>query len=252
MLGLYLSGTGNTKHCVEKLVHLLDEEAEAIPLESEAAERGLRRHDLIVLGYPVQYSNAPVMVRDFIVHHSALWKGKQVFCLATVGLFSGDGAGCSARLLERLGAEVVGGLHLKMPDSICDVPLLKRSPEEDRALIEAADKKIVHWAEKIRAGTWPGEGLRFWDRLAGLLGQRLWFSGKTRAYSDKVKIGGACTGCGLCVRLCPMGNLSIKDGRAAPGDRCTMCYRCLNACPRQRPSPCWGRTWSGNITMTHS
>lgn len=34
MIGIYLSGTGNTKHCVEKLVSLLDAAAECIPLEA--------------------------------------------------------------------------------------------------------------------------------------------------------------------------------------------------------------------------
>lgn len=32
MIGIYLSGTGNTKHCTEKLVHLLDESARTRPI----------------------------------------------------------------------------------------------------------------------------------------------------------------------------------------------------------------------------
>ena len=32
MIGVYLSGTGNTKHCIEKLVNLLDQSAKTIPL----------------------------------------------------------------------------------------------------------------------------------------------------------------------------------------------------------------------------
>ena len=34
MIGIYLSGTGNAKHCVEKLVNLLDNTAKCIPLET--------------------------------------------------------------------------------------------------------------------------------------------------------------------------------------------------------------------------
>lgn len=233
MLGIYFSGSGNTKHCTELMVQLLDAEGRSVPMESEAAERLLTQHDCIVLGYPVYYSNVPVVVRDFIIAHSALWRGKQVFCLATMGLFSGDGAGCSARLLKRYGAQVIGGLHLKMPDCICDVKLLKYSSEENRAIVKAADQKIEAWAQKCKRGEYPQEGLRFYNRLAGLLGQRLWFYGKTRTYSNKLKISDACTGCGLCSGLCPMGNLEITQGRAIPADRCTMCYRCINSCPAQ-------------------
>lgn len=35
MVGIYLSGTGNTKHCVEKLMHLSDASAKTMPLEGE-------------------------------------------------------------------------------------------------------------------------------------------------------------------------------------------------------------------------
>lgn len=233
MLGIYLSGTGNTRHCTEKLVHLLDGNAQAVPMEERQAAELLSQHDFIIFGYPVQYSNAPVMVRDFIKSHAELWKEKKVLCLATMGLFSGDGAGCGARLLKKYGAEIVGGLHLCMPDSICDVKLLKRSVERNRKIIRAADRKIEKWAEKIRQGRYPKDGLYFYDRIAGLLCQRLWFSGKTRDYSDRLKISDACTGCGLCTRLCPMENLMLENGRAKAGNRCTMCYRCISSCPVQ-------------------
>lgn len=231
MLGIYLSGTGNTKHCVENLLRQLDDAGQLVPMEAPEAGELLSRHDRILLGYPIQYSNLPVMVRDFIVCNAEQWKGKQVLCLVTMGLFSGDGAGCSARLLKRYGAEVLGGLHLKMPDSISDVKLLKRSPEKNRAIIQRADQKMDRWAEKIRKGEYPQEGLHFYDRLGGFLGQRAWFSSKTRDYSDRLKISGACIGCGLCSQLCPMENIQIKGKKAVPENRCTMCYRCVNACP---------------------
>lgn len=197
------------------------------------AAKELAQHNFIILAYPIQFSNIPVMVRDFIQKHSDVWKGKQVLCVATMALFSGDGAGCSARLLKKYGAKIIGGLHLHMPDSICDVKLLKKSIEQNQKTIRSTDKKIEKWAHKIKQGKYPHDGLHFCDRIAGLLGQRLWFYGKTKNYSDKLKINQDCTGCGLCARLCPMGNLTIKDSRASAGNRCTMCYRCVSSCPKQ-------------------
>lgn len=35
MIGIYLSGTGNTKHCVEKLTYMLDDTAQIFPLENQ-------------------------------------------------------------------------------------------------------------------------------------------------------------------------------------------------------------------------
>ena len=233
MIGVYLSGTGNTKHCIEKLIYLLDETAQAVPIEGKETVRLLSQHEFIVLAYPVQFSNAPVMVRNFIKDNSELWKNKQVLCVATMGLFSGDGAGCSARLLKKCGASIVGGLHICMPDSICDVKLLKRSVEKNREIIKAADRKIEKCAQEIKQGKYPRDGLNFYNRAAGLLGQRLWYYGKTKDYSDKLKISEACVGCGLCAQICPMGNITLKNHKAAAGDRCTMCYRCVSLCPAQ-------------------
>ena len=231
MIGIYLSGTGNTEHCIRKLVYLLDESAQAVPMEQKEAVHLLSQHDFIVFAYPVQFSNVPVMVKDFIKANPDLWQDKNVLCVATMGLFSGDGAGCSARLLKKYGAEIVGGLHIRMPDSVCDVKLLKKSPKENQEIIREADRKIEKCAEEIRKGRYPRNGLHLYNRIAGLLCQRLWYYGRTKNYSDKLKISNVCIGCGLCTRLCPTNNLTLENGKATAGKHCTMCYRCISLCP---------------------
>ena len=233
MVGIYFSGTGNTEHCVKKLVSLLDGAADCCAMESEGAEGAMEANEFIVFGYPTQYSNAPLFVRDFIKSHGQLWRGKKILCMATMGLFSGDGAGCSARLFRKYGAEVVGGLHIHMPDAVCDSKALKKSLEENRKIVLAADQKLERAAAGIGAGVYPQEGLNFWYHMAGLFGQRLWFYGKTQHYSDRLKINGDCVGCGMCAGLCPMKNIRMVDGRPVPGGHCTMCYRCISSCPKQ-------------------
>ena len=117
MLGIYFSGTGNTEYCVKLLSSLL-EESETVSLENPSAAKKLEENDTIIFGYPVQFSNIPYFVRIFIEENGEIWKGKKVFCLVTMGAFSGDGAGCAARLLEKKGAVILGGVHVKMPDSV--------------------------------------------------------------------------------------------------------------------------------------
>ena len=121
MIGIYFSGTGNTKHCSEYLLRLLDENAPSYSIENENAIDAIRSSDEIIFAYPVYYSYLPKIVYDFIVNNSAAWKDKNIFVVATMGLFSGDGAGCAARLFKKYGAKILGGLHIKMPDCIGDV-----------------------------------------------------------------------------------------------------------------------------------
>ena len=233
MIGIYLSGTGNTKHCVEKLLNLLDPDAVSLPLENPESAKMIEAEDTIILGYPTQFSNAPFMVRDFIEKNAGLWQGRKVFCVNTMGLFSGDGTGCTARPLKKHGAEILGGIQIKMPDSVCDSKMLKKDIEKNRQIVRDADRRLEQVAKAMKHGRYPREGLSFIAHIKGLLGQRLWFYGKTAGYIDKLKIGDACIGCGLCSRECPMGNIEIKDNKAVSGNRCTMCYRCISLCPQK-------------------
>lgn len=232
MTGIYFSGTGNTKFCVTRFSEEFG--GSAYSIEDETAVSEISKDNDIVLGYPVYYSNLPMIMRDFIEQNAKLWHGKSVFIIATMGLFSGDGAGASARLLKKHGAKITGGLHIIMPDCIGDVKLLKKPPEENREIVKLAAEKLDGAAEKLRNGDPPREGLSFFNHIAGLFGQRLWFYRKTKGYTKNPKIDKKqCVGCGACVRLCPMGNITLQDRKAVSGNRCTMCYRCVSNCPRQ-------------------
>ena len=234
MLGIYFSGTGNSRYALERFLEQLDNTAKICSIQDDDAAKYIKSNEEIVVSYPVQYSNIPKMLRDFVEKNRALWRGKKIFVIATMGLFSGDGAGVLARLLKKYGAEIAGGLHLKMPDSIADEKALKRPLEENIELVRRAEKKIDKGVLDIKDGKIPQDGIGFWCHMAGLFGQRLYFGRKAEHYTDKVKINrDRCAGCGKCVRLCPMKNISLENRLARAGNKCTMCYRCVNICPVQ-------------------
>lgn len=236
MLGIYFSGTGNSKYCVERFLQTCSPGAEAVSIESPDIIQKLHEDQELVIGFPVQYSNLPKILRDFVVANSGLWHDKRIFVIATMGLFSGDGAGTLARQLRKYGAVIIGGLHLKMPDNICDEPMLKRPLYKNQQLLKKAELKIERAAASFVKGSPPQEGLSPLAFLVGLFGQRLYFCNKTRSYSNKLKIDAEkCIGCGKCAQLCPMKNIALgsENGYVKPGAQCTMCYRCVNKCPAQ-------------------
>jgi len=234
MIGIYFSGTGNSRYAAELFCREYDKDAIAYTIEDDDVLKAVNSADVIVFSYPVQFSTVPKIMRDFVTNNKELWRNKKIFVIATMGLFSGDGAGMLGRLLESYGAEVIGGLHLKMPDSIADEKALKRPLEKNKELVIQAGQKIKECVRQLKEGHPPLEGMGLLYRLAGFFGQRLYFGHKTKKYSSKIKIDKEkCIGCGKCEKLCPMENIVIVGQKAVSGDRCTMCYRCINKCPEQ-------------------
>lgn len=231
MNGIYFSGTGNTKYCMEEFAKSTGDSA--VSIESDEAIEILRNSDEIAFGYPVYFSDIPRIVKSFILQHANMFCGKRILIIVTMGLFSGDGAGLAARLLKKCGAVVTGGLHIRMPDCIADVKLLKKTPSENAALISAAQKKIMKTAEYIKRGIYPKDGLSFFHLIAGLFGQRLWFKLHANQLREHLNIRTErCIGCGICAANCPSKSLYIENNKAVfhPGS-CTICYRCINNCP---------------------
>lgn len=234
MLGIYFSGTGNSRYAVQRFCAECGKGARVLSIEDKDINDAIAQNDEIVFAYPVQFSGVPKYMRDFVSDTRGLWKGKKVFVIATMGLFSGDGAGSLGRLLKRHGAVITGGLHLKMPDSIADEKALKRPLKVNRQLIDDAREKIKRSAALYKEGNPTREGLGFFYHMAGLFGQRLYFYRKTLRYTDKTRVDAEkCVGCGACTLMCPTDNMHIIDGKCVPGSRCTMCYRCVNLCPKQ-------------------
>lgn len=96
VVGVYFSGTGNTKFCIEKFVSEIDIDANCVSIEDKNCINEIQANNFIVLGYPVFYSSLPKIMKNFLIDNKQLFKGKSIFIIATMGLFSGDGAGVAA------------------------------------------------------------------------------------------------------------------------------------------------------------
>ena len=175
MVVIYFSGTGNSRYVAELFCNEYDEGAKAFSIEDDDITQVVKNEEMLVFAYPVQYSTVPKILRDFIIENNELWESKKVFVIATMGLFSGDGAGILGRLLLQYGAEVIGGLHLKMPDSIGDEKVLKRPLEKNRELVKKAEQKISRSVQLLKSGKPTQEGIGVLYRMAGFFGQRLYF-----------------------------------------------------------------------------
>lgn len=228
MTGIYFSGTGNSKHCLN--VFLGNDKSFSI--ENDDCIEHIENDNIIIFAYPTHFSNIPPIVKDFVKNNSKLWNGKHIFIIVTQGLMSGDGSGILARLLKKYGAVIDGGVHVTMPDAVLDVKAVKKTFPEYNDEIKKADIKLISARKKYDDGKPTKQGLHIISHLIGLFGQRLYYLKTSKNYSNKLKIDNSkCIHCNKCSDNCPMKNLTVKDNKVIAGIRCTMCYRCINNCP---------------------
>jgi len=140
----------------------------------------------VILAYPVYFSDLPQIVREFICENSANFRGKNVFIIATMEIFSGDGAGCAARILKRAGAKITGGAHVKMPAFILDVAIFSYSAQKNERLVKEANAKLERASEAFAAGNPPQEGLGMLCRIENL-GQNAVCQAQTEPRSSAVQ-----------------------------------------------------------------
>lgn len=154
MVGIYFSGTGNTKYILEFFLIKSTKDYKIVSIEESNAIDELREAKEIVIAYPIYYSSIPKIMNDFLDDKIELFSEKKVFIITTMGLFSGDGSGLAKRKLKKVNAIITGGLHVKMPDNISAVKLLKKDEDGNREIInrEKECKSISYrslYSEKV-------------------------------------------------------------------------------------------------------
>ena len=62
MVGVYFSGTGNSRYAIEVFMQMFD--AKAFSIEDDNILKEVKMYEVIVFSYPVQYSTVPKILRD--------------------------------------------------------------------------------------------------------------------------------------------------------------------------------------------
>lgn len=78
MVGIYFSGTGNSRYAVGFFCNEYDEATKAFSIEDDNVVETIKSDEMLVFAYPVQYSTVPKILRDFIIENKGLWKNKKV------------------------------------------------------------------------------------------------------------------------------------------------------------------------------
>jgi ferredoxin len=249
----WFSGTGNTLLAARRVAETL--RAGGVPAELRRMETAdpaaVATGEGVTLGlaFPVAAFSTYALVWRFI---EALppGNGTPVFMLATMGGFSGLLVGPLKQLLQRKGYRPLAARELRMPSNfLAHAKPLEKCGNRLECGLRGADA----FAQELLAGRgrWrrfsplPYAVTRwFWTHAA-----RSFAKGGLKFHANPAR----CTRCGLCVRLCPTGAITLPAAPApgrqesAPacenrqskvenpvprwGGACIQCQRCIAFCP---------------------
>ena len=243
MITLYFSGTGNTKYIAELFSRKMGIDCLSIEDDADFAFL-MNNHDTIAICYPIYGSRVPLIMREFVATYLAELKGKKIAIFVTQMAFSGDGARALCDLFPIGHIEVIYAEHFRMPNNICNIPLLRRtSDSRTKNCLMRAQSKIDVVCRDIEAGIVKRRGFSPMSRLLGKIQGRPWQGDSRDAFTREntlehrakhgIRIDSDCTLCEICVDACPMQNLWIRNGVVENRGNCTSCYRCINSCPQR-------------------
>lgn len=240
----YFSGTGNSlsvaKDIAEKTGGTL------IPIAS-LMDRSCINTDADVIGiiFPVYYMEPPMIIAEFARKLKDI-KGKYIFAVCTYG----GAAGASLRMLKRF-INSSGGV-LSAAYGVCMPQNSFPKPNEDHQV------KYMEWKRKLEliiknidikakgifyANFWLEIALipihifiikpickRHFKRISRLPPDSKYEEHK-HAMDRNFNTNENCNGCGICSKVCPVGNIILNDNKPVWQNHCEHCLACYNWCP---------------------
>ena len=228
----YFSGTGNTLLLAQELNKALNTGSDSSTLSaiadfpqgtpvSSAADR-------VLLAFPVYYVDFPEPVRKFL-SRLAISPDTKVYTLGTCGANDWGVLASARRQLAAKNLVLAGHFRFVMPDNSIVFPTEKAVQEK---LVDSAKAGIGEVARIIRAGE-----SRFDDGSAPfarvVTPVMRWVCRSALGFTDMKVDAEMCTGCGVCVSVCPMNVISKEGLKPEWTDRknCATCFACIHYCP---------------------
>lgn len=232
MVLFYFSGTGNSRFVAEAFCRAAG--AECYSIEEKLDVPALvKAHEIVGFCYPIYGSCVAQPMREFVRAHAEALAGKRFVVLSTQLIFSGDGAHALCSLLPGGEKSVVYAEHFNMPNNLCNFRMFRvTNGGQNAARLKRVQKRASHAAQDVTIGRIFRRGFHPVSIALGKSQSAFWPAVEERA-KDDIQVDADCIRCGLCTRICPVGNLSMGADGVEQAGKCVMCYRCVNACPKQ-------------------
>lgn len=226
---LYFSGTGNSRYAAEVIAEITGDSL--ISMNDRIKNNNtdnVKSNNPFVFVSPIYAGRIPKIVEKYI-KETKFSGSKKVYFVATCFQDAYNSLHYIEKLCKEKGFEFMGFKAVGMPQNyIAMYPILNKSEAEK--VVERATPEIKKIGETIRTGeVLPTGKVAFNANIMSGIVNPIFYPCFVSAKGFHTTEG--CTSCGKCMKLCPLNNVKLVDGKPQWGKECTHCMACIDACP---------------------
>ena len=223
MTVFYFSSTGNSLYVAKRIGGSLLSIPKCIEKMNLDGDFKISDSEVGII-FPVYGLCIPPFIHDFIKKLTV--KCTYFFAIATYGFFPGAVCGQLNETATKNGRHFDYINRLKMAENCVTFSDMKNqkgdSPKQQKAidtiLCDIQSKKIFVRSDSLLMKIMTKHHLSNYEFPTGT------------GITEKITISQNCAGCGTCVKLCPMRNISLENGKPVFGRNCVSCGACIQSC----------------------
>ena len=235
----FFSGTGNSFIVAQDLANGLDAKLISVISSMEDAVIDTTA-EVIGIVFPIYDFKAPLLIETFIKKLNCTHDA-YIFAVCTYGVLPIKTMMKLKKSLGLINKELSGAFTIKMPHSgvgYSEIPI-----EKQKHMFEAWNRRcpqIIEYVHHRKTGLVEqnntiyylvllGILLKMMPSLFGMLKSVILHGWDSLAFVANEQ----CNSCGLCERICPVNNISMKNDAPVWSDKCINCFACLQWCPEE-------------------
>lgn len=215
----YFTATGNSLYVAK----CLDGEAKSI---AQIKGRNTFEDDSIGIVCPIYCGEIPKAVLEFI--KNSVFKTSYLYLVLTYGMSESDCPEFTFNQCRKVGVEFDYIGCVKMVDNYLpafDMNEQKQIDKEFPKQLEAIREDLESRKKFIPTAT--TESRKLHKRVATM--NKIFPLANNGGF---LKVTDKCVGCGICRKVCPIGNIKIENGKAKRiSKKCEFCLACIQHCP---------------------